>query len=101
MIQTANGSFIPSDTALFNRFRMCEDVDAQFIDANGDGHLDLWVVAGGNQMPLSPISNADRLYLNDGNGKFTVILDDILRYILINHVLLQLMWITMVIQMFS
>jgi hypothetical protein len=76
MIQQANGSFTPSDTTLFNRFRICEDVDARFLDANGDGNLDLWVVAGGNQMPVSPISNADRLYLNDGNGKFTVTLDD-------------------------
>ncbi len=77
MIQMANGSFISSDTTLFNRFRVCEDVDARFFDANSDGNLDLWVVTGGNQMPVSPISNADRLYLNDGKGNFTVTLDDI------------------------
>lgn len=75
MIQEANGSFAPTDTALFNRFRICEDVDARFFDANGDGHLDLWVVAGGNQMPGSPISNADRLFINDGKGKFQVALN--------------------------
>jgi hypothetical protein len=72
MIQKADGSFAPSDTTLFNRFRVCEDVDARFLDANGDGNLDLWVVAGGNQMPSSPISNADRLFINDGKGHFQV-----------------------------
>lgn len=76
MIQTLDGNYVSSDTTLFNRFSICEDVDAHFFDANGDGSLDLWVVAGGNQMPLSPISNADRLFLNDGNGNFNVTLDD-------------------------
>jgi hypothetical protein len=77
MMQKPNGTFVATDTALFSRFRICEDVDAQFLDANGDGYPDLWVVAGGNQMPVSPISNADRLYINDGKGNFTVTLDDI------------------------
>jgi len=52
MIQRTNGSFTPSDTTLFKSFSVCEDVDAQFFDANGDGYLDLWVVAGGNQLPV-------------------------------------------------
>ena len=70
MIQQTNGSFVSSDTALFSRFAICEDVDATFFDANNDGNLDLWVVSGGNEMPFSEISNADRLYLNDGKGNF-------------------------------
>ena len=77
MIRNANGSFVPHDTTLFNRFRICEDVDARFLDVNGDGALDLWVVAGGNQMPVNAISNADRLYLNDGKGNFKAALDDV------------------------
>ena len=71
MIQQSDGSFIPIDTAVFNKFAICEDVDAKFFDANGDGHLDLWVVSGGNEMPFSEISNADRLFLNDGKGHFS------------------------------
>jgi enediyne biosynthesis protein E4 len=71
MIQQRNGTFIPSDTAVFNRFAVCEDVDAIFFDANGDGNLDLWVVSGGNQMPINDISSADRLYINDGTGHFS------------------------------
>lgn len=71
MIQQKDGNFISSDTALFNQFAICEDVDAIFFDANGDGFLDLWVVAGGNELPSNDISNADRLFINDGKGHFT------------------------------
>jgi hypothetical protein len=77
MIRKTDGSFMSSDTTLFNRFRICEDVDARFLDANGDGNLDLWVVSGGNQMPVSPISNADRLFINDGRGHFQLSLKDL------------------------
>ncbi len=77
MIQKDKGNFIKSDTTLFSRFKMCEDVDAKFFDANGDGNLDLWVVAGGNQMPFNELSNADRLFLNDGKGNFEVALNAI------------------------
>jgi len=71
MIQQKNGTFVSSDTALFNRFAVCEDVDAAFFDANGDGHPDLWVVSGGNEMPVNEIASADRLFLNDGKGHFS------------------------------
>jgi hypothetical protein len=72
MIQQPNGSFVSSDTALFKRLAVCEDVDAVFFDANGDGHPDLWVVSGGNEMPSNGYSNADRLYINDGTGHFNL-----------------------------
>jgi hypothetical protein len=68
MIQQKNGSSVSCDTSVFNHFAVCEDVDAKFFDANGDGHLVLWVVSGGNEMPSNEISNADRLFLNDGTG---------------------------------
>lgn len=68
MIQQKNGSFLPSDTAILNKYAICEDVDAIFFDANGDGWPDLWVVSGGNEMPANEIASADRLYLNDGKG---------------------------------
>jgi hypothetical protein len=72
MIQQPDGTFIRQDTALFNHFIACEDVDAAFFDANGDGFPDLWVVSGGNEMPANGIANADRLFLNDGKGHFTL-----------------------------
>ena len=70
MLQQNDGTFDSSDTALFNRFAICEDVDAKFFDANNDGFPDLWVVSGGNEIPYNEIANADRLFLNDGKGHF-------------------------------
>lgn len=72
MIQKPNGTFESSDTAVFAKYSVCEDVDAVFFDANGDGYLDLWVVCGGNEIPSNQISNGDRLYLNDGTGHYTI-----------------------------
>ena len=71
MVQQANGSFISSDTALFQKDAICEDVDAVFFDANGDGHPDLFVVSGGSEPPANALAREDRLYLNNGKGKFT------------------------------
>ncbi|WP_276500112.1 VCBS repeat-containing protein [Terrimonas pollutisoli] len=80
MIQQANGSFKASDTTLFNMFAVCEDVDAKFFDANGDGYLDLWVVSGGNEMPVNEIASADRLFLNDSKGHFMYAASNIPRF---------------------
>jgi hypothetical protein len=71
MIQQSDGSFNPSDTAVFNKDAGCEDVDAVFFDANGDGKPDLYVVSGGNEYSGTNNLLADRLYLNDGKGHFT------------------------------
>ena len=71
LIQQQDGSFLPADTALFNKDAFCEDVDAAFFDANGDGKPDLLVVSGGNEVQQNKAALEDRLYLNDGNGRFT------------------------------
>lgn len=71
LIQQKNGTFVSSDTSVFIRFAVCEDVDAAFFDANGDGYPDLWVVSGGNEMPVNGIASEDRLFLNDGKGHFS------------------------------
>ena len=42
-----------------------------FFDANGDGHLDLYVVTGGVAGGAGDETLRDRLYLNDGKGHFT------------------------------
>jgi hypothetical protein len=70
LIQQTNGSFIKSDTAVFNADAICEDVDAVFFDANGDKKPDLFVVSGGNEASANNNVFNDRLYLNS-NGHFT------------------------------
>lgn len=48
-----------------------EDIDATFFDADNDGDLDLFVVTGGNEWPQNADALTDRLYLNNGKGRFT------------------------------
>jgi enediyne biosynthesis protein E4 len=71
MIQQKTGGFSASDTALFQRFAISEEVDAVFFDANGDGFPDLFVVSGGNEIPVNGLALLDKLYLNDGKGNFS------------------------------
>jgi len=70
MIQQADGTFIEQDKEVFEKDKWMEGVDAVFFDANGDGKLDLWVVAGGNEAPKNEDMLADKLYINTGNGHF-------------------------------
>lgn len=70
MIQTHDGKFISSDTAVFSKSRVSEEVDAVFFDANNDGYPDLYVVSGGNEFNDGDAHLADHLYLNNGKGHF-------------------------------
>jgi hypothetical protein len=71
-LQTPGGHFISSpDSATFLADRNCEDVDALFFDANGDGFADLYVASGGNEYAGEMPELKDRLYFNDGKGHFT------------------------------
>jgi hypothetical protein len=71
MIQQKDGTFKESDTALFNKYAISEDVDAIFFDANGDSYPDLFVITGGNEIPVNELALLDRLFINDGTGHFT------------------------------
>jgi hypothetical protein len=71
LVQQPNGSFVATDSALFAADSVTEDVDAVFFDANGDGKPDLYVVTAGNEFWGSMKELKDRLYINDGAGRFT------------------------------
>ena len=71
LLQQANGNFSSADTAVFAADRDCEDVAALFFDANGDNSPDLYVASGGNEYVGEVPLLLDRLYLNDGKGRFT------------------------------
>uniref|UniRef100_UPI0025E76F8E FG-GAP-like repeat-containing protein n=1 Tax=Algoriphagus sp. TaxID=1872435 RepID=UPI0025E76F8E len=68
--QLQNGTFQNINTNVFEKDKFSEDTDALFFDANADGSLDLFVSSGGNESGFGSPDLADRLYLNDGKGKF-------------------------------
>jgi hypothetical protein len=72
MLQQPNGTFAADQEALFLSQKTSEETDALFFDANGDKAPDLYIACGGNELPNSSTALADRLYMNDGKGKFTL-----------------------------
>jgi hypothetical protein len=70
-LATDSGSFTGKWTEAFRGDRDCEDSDAVFFDADGDGDLDLCVVSGTDEFPADAKEQRARLYLNDGKGEFT------------------------------
>ena len=70
LIQHKNGTFESVNKPLFEEDKISEEMDCAMFDADEDGDLDLYVASGGNEFPESSSALADRLYINDGKGKF-------------------------------
>ncbi|MEJ2319305.1 MAG: VCBS repeat-containing protein [Gemmatimonadales bacterium] len=70
LLQRSDGTLAESNQTLLERDRISEDLGAAFFDAEGDGDLDLYVVSGGSEFSDHAPGLRDRLYLNDGRGRF-------------------------------
>jgi hypothetical protein len=70
-VQEGQTHFKKTNVILFEADRISEDTDCAFFDADGDGDLDLYVTSGGNEFPSSSSALLDRLYMNDGLGRFS------------------------------
>jgi enediyne biosynthesis protein E4 len=71
-LQTANGTFAPSAAFNFREDLACTDGDALFFDADKDGDMDLYIASGGyHDYAKNDKALQDRLYLNNGAGRFT------------------------------
>jgi len=70
-VQDGLGHFKKTNDALFEKDKISEDTDCAFFDADGDDDPDLYVASGGNEFPQSSSALFDRLYINDGRGKFS------------------------------
>jgi hypothetical protein len=70
-IQQRNGSFVSSSRGQpWEADKAYDDWGATFFDANGDGRLDLYVTSGGYQLAPSSTLLQDRVYINQGGGRF-------------------------------
>jgi hypothetical protein len=69
-IQNSTGQFFESVTDFNKTFT---DADALFADIDDDGDVDLYIVSGGyNEYAENDQSLQDRIYINDGKGKFSL-----------------------------
>lgn len=71
LVQQPGKKFISTNDSLMMADANSEDVDAAFFDANNDGYQDLYVVSGGNEYFGARQELKDRLYINDGKGRFS------------------------------
>jgi hypothetical protein len=68
-----NGQFGKADSTAFALAASSADTDALSLDANGDGFIDMLVASGGMyEYQIGDPALLPRLYLNDGNGKFSL-----------------------------
>ncbi|RMG21136.1 MAG: hypothetical protein D6730_18815 [Bacteroidetes bacterium] len=70
-LQGRDGRFVRTSQPAFERDKAGEVTACACLDADGDGDTDLYVGHGGSELPASSSALADKLYLNDGRGRFT------------------------------
>ncbi|MBT5903075.1 MAG: VCBS repeat-containing protein [Opitutaceae bacterium] len=70
----SDGSFQPATSQPWIESEDADDVTAAFIDYDTDGHLDLFVSAGGVDGDSGDPQFANRIYAGDGTGNFRLFL---------------------------
>lgn len=70
-IQKKGGTFRSSNEFLFEAEKKYEDTNALFLDIDNDNDMDLYVTSGGYEVAENSGLLQDRLYINDGKGKYT------------------------------
>lgn len=73
-----SGTFRESPNQPWSAGLPADGAAAAFVDANADGHVDLLVALGGARTPAESDWLRDRLYLNDGQGRFSAAPDSML-----------------------
>jgi len=74
-VQQASGTFLQANEPGLDADSIYEDVSACLADVNNDGSPDLIVASGGNEFYGRDFHNEPRIYLNDGKGNFSKLLN--------------------------
>lgn len=64
--------FRPVEQQSFQQHAFFEDTEVLLFDADNDQDLDVFIGSGGNESAAGGLELQDRLYLNAGNGDFTL-----------------------------
>ncbi|MDN3593818.1 VCBS repeat-containing protein [Zunongwangia endophytica] len=70
-IQQSNGRFLQTILDNTEESKVFEETGAIFLDINNDDFEDLIIISGGNTIYADKAQYETRIYLNDGNGKFS------------------------------
>lgn len=70
-LQLPNGKFSKVNQPQLDMDSMFEEVDANWVDVNNDGNIDLLLASGGNEYYGEDERLLPRVFLNDGKGNLT------------------------------
>jgi len=70
-LQQESGTFLRSPSQPWQWDIASEDMEAVFVDVDGDNDVDLYVASGGSEFNIGNPLLKDRLYINDGQGDFS------------------------------
>jgi enediyne biosynthesis protein E4 len=69
LVQLANHQFVEQPLTN-NEKQLADDVAVNLLDVDNDNDLDVYIASGGYQLPANHNAYQDRLYVNDGKGRF-------------------------------